>query len=122
MRSLIQVYALMVCFCALMCFVVAMGIGAYDVIEIAAPEFTLQDATALYASYQVAPDPKDKRTPDQIAAAKAEQHRQAVIYTRHSAVQSLIFIGIVCAIDVVLFAVHWWIAMREASVQRRTAA
>ncbi len=115
MRSLIQVYALLVCFCALMCFVVALGIGAYDVIEIAAPEFALQDATALYESYQVAPDPKDARTPEQIAAAKAEQHRQAVLYTRHGAVQSLIFIGIVCGIDVVLFAVHWSLARREAN-------
>lgn len=114
MRSLIQIYALAVCFCALMCFVVALGVGAYDVIEIAAPEFTMQSATALYDSYQVAPDPQETRTPEQIAAARAEQHRQTVAYARHGAVLILIFIGIVCAIDMVLFAVHWWIARREA--------
>jgi hypothetical protein len=113
MRSLIQIYALMVCFCSLMCFVVALGIGAYDVIEVAAPEFTLHGATALYESYQVAPDPKETRSEAEIAAARAEQHRQTVIFTRHSAIQSLIFVGIVCAIDLMVFGIHWWIARRE---------
>lgn len=95
------------------CFVVTLGIGAYDVIEIEAPEFTLQDATTLYASYQVTRGPKETRTQEQIAAARAEQHRQIVIYTRHAAVQSLVFVGIVCAINAVLFVVNWWFAWRQ---------
>jgi hypothetical protein len=121
-RSFIQVYALVVCFCALMCFVVVLGIGIYDVVEIAAPEFTLSDATALYDAYQAATPngaPKDapndapKQTEAELAALRAQQHELSIQYHRQAALQSLVFIGIICAIDLVVFGVHWRIAKKS---------
>lgn len=117
MRSLVQVYALTVCFCSLMCFVIALGIGGYDMVEVAAPELTLP--TYPYgAAGGTFPDGKSP-SPDEIIAAEAEQRRLAIRHQTQSALQSLIFIGIVCAIDVVVFAIHWRLARRE---ERRVAA
>ena len=40
-KSILEVYALAVCFVALVCFVIALGIGVYDLIQIAHPVFTI---------------------------------------------------------------------------------
>ena len=40
-KSILEIYALAVCFVALLCFVIALGIGVYDLIQITNPEFTL---------------------------------------------------------------------------------
>jgi hypothetical protein len=115
MRSLIQVYALLVCFCALMCFVIALGIGAYDVIEIAAPEFAL--VTYPYTASQL-PELLDGKphTDAERAAALAAYQRTNIEYQQQSALQSLVFVGIICAIDVVVFAIHWGIARQTERI------
>ena len=40
-QSILEIYALAVCFVTLVCFVIALGIGVYDLIEIANPEVTI---------------------------------------------------------------------------------
>ncbi len=40
-KSILEIYALAVCFVALLCFVIALGIGVYDLIQITNPEFTI---------------------------------------------------------------------------------
>lgn len=116
MRSLVQIYALLVCFCSLMCFVIALGVGAYDVIEIAAPDLTLTaDRHAYYPYASILTDGKT-HTEAELAEARAVQELWSLDYHRRSAIASLIFTAIVCAIDVVVFAVHWWIARREAKL------
>jgi hypothetical protein len=41
-KSLLEIYALAVCFVTIVCFVVAIGIAIYDIIQIANPEFTMK--------------------------------------------------------------------------------
>ena len=111
MRSLIQVYALCVCFASLMCFVIALGIGAYDVVEVTAPEFTL--VTYPYTASQL-PELMDGKphTDAELATALAVYQKTAIEYHKQSALQSLVFVGIICSIDIVVFGAHWWIAKR----------
>ena len=40
-KPILEIYALAVCFVALVCFVIALGIGVYDLIQIANPVFTI---------------------------------------------------------------------------------
>ena len=40
-KSILEIYALSVCFVTLVCFVIVLGIGIYDLIQISNPEFTL---------------------------------------------------------------------------------
>jgi hypothetical protein len=39
-KSLVEIYALAVCFFAIICFVIALGIGVYDIIELSNPELS----------------------------------------------------------------------------------
>ena len=40
-KSILEIYALSVCFVTLLCFVIALGIGIHDLIQIGNPEFTM---------------------------------------------------------------------------------
>lgn len=42
MKSKLEIYALSVCFAAMVCLVVASGIGGYAIFEIATPELTMR--------------------------------------------------------------------------------
>ena len=41
-RSFVEIYGLAVCFVTLLCFVIALGAGIYDLLQVAFPEFTLE--------------------------------------------------------------------------------
>ena len=41
-RSFVEIYGLAVCFVTLLCFVIALGVGIYDLLQVAFPEFTLE--------------------------------------------------------------------------------
>lgn len=124
MRSLIQIYALAVCFATLMCFVVALGVGLYDVVQLTAPDLTLQH----YQPYQsnhtfVQYYPDNKQLPDDEMTELREQGlRQALDGERRAALQSAVFVLMIVAIDVVVFAVHWRIAKQERLRTEQTTA
>jgi len=110
--TLIQTYALTVCFTTLMCFVVALGIAAYDTVEIAAPSFTSNDSAWYATTERYLRYFPDKRS---LPAAEIEAARQlesaiSLESARHAAWQSLVFCSIVLAIDAIAFAIHWRIA------------
>lgn len=112
-RSLIQVYALCVCFCTLMCFVVALGIGLYDVVQVAAPEFTMSWAHEMYRSAdQYLAYYPDRKTlpPAEVERLRQAGYRDAVAAERRGAWQSLIFASVIVLIDVGVYAAHWRIA------------
>src|SRR4051812_26499256 len=50
MKSKLEIYALAVCFAAVVCLVISTGIAGYAVFEIAAPELTMRSYT--YEKYQ----------------------------------------------------------------------
>jgi hypothetical protein len=117
MRSLIQLYALAVCFATLMCLVVALGLGTYDVVRIISPAFTVQDSM-LWRSDEhfLMYNPDKVGLPPAERAALRENYRQVAIEAeRRYAQQRLVFVTIILAIDVVVFALHWSIARRTES-------
>jgi hypothetical protein len=111
-RSLIQLYALTVCFATLMCLVVALGLGIYDLIRIAAPGFTVPD----YMRWQSDEDflryhPDKSELPEEDRAALREKYRQTALEVeRRSALQRLVFVAIIVGINDVVYASHWLIA------------
>ena len=112
----IQVYALAVCFCTLVCFVIALGVGLYDVVQITAPQFTLQQwYSHVYGSNEqfVATYPDKKGLPaDEIKRLREQASGDALTGERRAAEQSEVFVLIILAIDSAVFAVHWRIAQR----------
>ena len=117
MRSLIQLYALAVCFATLMCLVVALGLGTYDVVRTISPAFTVQDSM-LWRSDEhfLMYNPDKVGLPQVERAALRENYRQEAIEAeRRYAQQRLVFVTIVLAIDIVVYALHWSIAGRSES-------
>ena len=113
-RSLIQTYALAVCFSALMCLVVALGIAAYDIAQIVAPGFTVQQydvwqSDEHYLSFY--PD-KNGLPPLEIARLRDTARQSALASERRSAMQSLLFTTIIILIDTAVYAIHWRMARR----------
>ena len=114
MRSFIQLYALAVCFATLMCLVVALGLGIYDVVRIAAPAFTVQDSMLWRSDEHFLmyyPDRKDL-PPAERAALRENYRLEAVETERLGAQQRLAFVAIILVIDAVVYAIHWNIAGR----------
>lgn len=116
-KSLLEIYALAVCFVTVVCFVIALGIGLYDMVELAFPEFSLSS----YEYDRHLSDeafmrrwPKDKKRPPEgeITKLREESYQTELRKEQRSAMQSLVQILIVLVIDVVLFFVHWRLAKR----------
>ena len=121
-RPLKQIYALAVCFATLLCFVIALGIGLYDLVQITAPSFTI---SAYYSqTYQsnekfVRTYQDKKEMPAEDLTKLRESLLQDAIFTeRQSAVQSLIQVVIVLVIDIVVFVIHWLMAKRAELRER----
>jgi hypothetical protein len=113
-RSLIQLYALTVCFFTLMCFVVAVGFGLYDIVRIAAPDFTLQQYLTYESNEQFLvyfPDKKGLPN-EEITRLRDVARQHALVAERKGAAQSLVFAAIIIVIDIVVYVVHWAIAKR----------
>jgi hypothetical protein len=122
-KSILEIYALAVCFATIVCFVVALGIALYDVIQIANPEFTLnsneynrhQSNDAFWNSCdQYESKEKDKKRPteDELTKRRMESYRQALQSERRDAFQGITKAIIVILIDIVFFFAHWRIARR----------
>ena len=116
-RTLVEVYALAVCFVTLVCFVVALGIGIYDLIQFLNPEFTISSYT--YEHHQsneayLSNWPKEKQRPqgDELTKLRKESYQAALKSEQRNAVQSLTQIFIIILIDIVVFAIHWYMAKR----------
>ncbi len=95
-RTPIQIYALTVCFAALLCFVITLGIAAYDVVQVAAPEFT-------YSPEAYSPEP----------APGTAEYREAIQGEKHRAARSLVQASIILLIDLAVFTFHWKVANRS---------
>jgi len=120
-RTLVEVYALAVCFVTLVCFVIAMGIGIYDLITIANPEFTM--SSYAYERHQsneaFSRDwPKEKPLPagEELTKLREESYKAALRSEKRDGVQSLTRVMIIVSIDIVVFAIHWLIGRKARSI------
>ncbi len=128
-KSILEIYALAVCFVALVCFVIVLGIGVYDLIQITSPEFTInvyeyerhQSNEAFRGSpgrglRGIAPgipiEPTE-RPEEEVTQQREESYQAALRSERRRGVQSLIQIGIILVIDVLVFLPHWLLARRR---------
>ncbi len=123
-KSLLEIYALAVCFATMVCFVIALGVALYSFIEIANPEFTMnsyqyyryQSNDAYWLSkindYQNK-DKEMKRPPeDELTRERKEGYRLAIISERRDGFQGVTKTAIIILIDTVVFLIHWLIARR----------
>jgi hypothetical protein len=126
-RSLVQLYALAVCFVTLTCFAVALGVGIYDLVQIAIPDFTVSGTSEgyYYATDElfVTSNPLYRDLPkEELTKRREENYRLAVWWERRRAVQSLIYVAIITTIDAVIFVIHWLLVRRERRAELAATA
>lgn len=122
-KTILEVYALAVCFVTVVCAVVALGIGAYDLLEITNPEFTL--SAHQYERHQTneafftreCKDETREKSEDEKTQQRLGSYERALKAESRDAVQSFVKVLIVLAIDILVFLIHWRIARyaREAA-------
>ena len=123
-KSLLEIYALAVCFATIVCFVIALGIALYSVVEITNPEFTMNshiyrqyqsnDAYWQQNRYSYATKEQEGQKPSEAELTKerTESYRLALISEKRDGFQGLTKTGIIILIDIIAFFIHWRMAQR----------
>jgi hypothetical protein len=119
-RSLIEIYALAVCFVTVTCFAIASGIALYDFVQIAVPEITLHsyiyERHQTNEAFRTAPQGTTESiaglSEDQLTKRREESYKSALNAERRDGWQSLLRMAIVMLVDLIFFAVHWLLAKR----------
>ncbi|MEW6715794.1 MAG: hypothetical protein AB1306_12015 [Nitrospirota bacterium] len=131
-KSLLEIYALAVCFATMVCFVISLGVAMYSVVEIANPEFTMnpyqynryQSNDAYWLSkvndYQNKDKEMKRPSEDELTKERNEGYRLAVISERRGGFQGLTKTAIIILIDAVVFLIHWRIARRAREANATT--
>lgn len=126
-KSLLEFYALAICFVTVVCLIIALGIETYGVIGMTNPEFTLspwaytqhqtndgfwspQSAAQVQSSACV----QVKERPDETELTKLRlvSFEVALSNERRENAQSAAKSAIVILIDLIMFFLHWQIARR----------
>ena len=131
-KSILEVYALAVCFATIVCFVISLGVAIYDIVRIANPEFTLssheykrhQSNDAFWDSYKSRYDNKDKELnrpiEEDLTKQRTASYQQEIKSEKRNGYQSITISSIVLIIDIVVFLIHWLIARRARATNSVT--
>jgi hypothetical protein len=127
-KTILEIYALAVCFVTVVCFVVALGIAAYGVVGIVKPDFTV--SSWVYTQHQSndafwsgpggsrvrsGGEDKSKERPNEPDLTKLREasYERALASERRDNFQSVTKSSIVILIDLLVFIIHWLLARRE---------
>lgn len=124
-KSLVEIYALAVCFFTVACFVVVLGMTAWNVVELSAPEFTISSNTyeahltdekyrdSLIRRHRYGAEKYAPPEADLLTKKREESWKSEIRGEQRRALQSLVKNIIILVIDIFVFMVHWIIARRS---------
>jgi hypothetical protein len=122
MKSKVEIYALSVCFAAVVCLIISFGIAGYSIIEIVNPELTM--SSYKYDQYQTNEDyrknmdscEKEEKTETKIDEELTKQRiaafAVAVKSEKREGFQSLIQCLMFILVSSITLLIHWKIAQR----------
>jgi hypothetical protein len=120
MKSKLEIYALAVCFAAVVCLVISIGIAGYSIIQITAPKITMNSYE--YKNYQtndaywiqVSGCEKDKARPrpkeEELTKQRLDAFALQVKAEQREGFQSLIKCLMFILVSSIVLFVHWRIA------------
>ena len=123
-KSILEIYALAVCFATVVCLVIALGVASYNIIGIFKPEFTMsvyeydkyQSNDAFWKDYSK----NEQRPPEgELTLKRMENYKLALHSEYRDAWQGLIKATLVVIFDVIFFIIHWRIARRAREMNSR---
>ncbi|WP_027967471.1 hypothetical protein [Halomonas halocynthiae] len=124
-KNIVEIYALAVCFFTVACFVVVLGMTAWNVVELSAPEFTINNSTyeahltdENYRRWLIQRNQyrsEDYKPPEgaELTQSRETNWQQEIRSEQRGALQSLIQNIIILVIDLLVFIGHWVIARRS---------
>lgn len=118
---IIQIYAYLVAFSAVLCLSITTGIAIYSVIGITSPETTVSawkwEPVRSFERFKKSKEgcAADKKVlPDDAMLQKMyeDERRLVLIEERRTSVQTLIYTSIIAAVSAVLLIIHWNLGKR----------
>ena len=118
-KSILEIYALTVCFFAVVCFVFVSALAIHDAVQIVSPEFTLSrhhyerylsNDSFIRTSQQVSAETVAilKELPrEEVARRRLSELKQTLRVERHDGQRSLFKMLVVLVMDALAFALHW---------------
>ena len=126
-KTILEIYALSVCFVAIVCLVIATGIALYSIVQLAAPQFTMSGTS--YNQYQsndaywascgpgiryCTSGEKNRERPAESGLTKQREAGfvTALATERRDGAQGLVKSAIFIFVAAVVFFLHWDLAKR----------
>ena len=130
-RAILEIYALAVCFFTVACFAITLGLALWNVVELAAPEFTVtnhqfschqtdhkfKECFPHQAKYTVEDGQEVFLADEALTLKRTTEYAQIIQSEQRDALQGLVQKLIILLIDIIVFFSHWVIATRA----RKTA-
>ena len=123
-KTILEIYALAVCFFTVACFVITLGMVIWDMVEFSAPEFTITnhnfECHSSDDSYRDCYSTKHRFTRDdspqvfpsgeELTKKRQESYKQILKSEQRQALQGLVQKLIILLIDALVFFAHWRLA------------
>jgi hypothetical protein len=120
-KSILEIYALAICFISVICFIVTAGIAVNGVFEVAYPSFTLSSYEyaqytsneAYKANHPATINGKEvQRREAELTKAREDSYKIALKNEQRSGLQNVVHSLIMFIIVLPIFIMHWIIARR----------
>tara|TARA_B110000879_G_scaffold50622_1_gene71544 strand:- start:22950 stop:23384 length:435 start_codon:yes stop_codon:yes gene_type:complete len=126
-KTILEIYALAVCFFAVGCFIVTLGMAIWDMVEIAAPEFTISNSNyqchqsdseyqqCFASNRQYIRDKSPEIFPQgqELTDERLVAYERILKQERRQGLQSFIQKLIILLINAFVFFFHWRVATKE---------
>jgi hypothetical protein len=122
-KTILEIYALAVCFFTVTCFAITLGIAIYDVIQVVYPSFTINNykfeqhqSNEAFRNQLGSCGNKDKEpllSEAEVTKKREESWALALRSERHEGAQSLVSMLIILFVSAIVFLIHWRIAQRS---------
>lgn len=123
-KTILEIYALAVCFFTVACFVITLGLAIWDIVELSAPEFTIlnhsfechqsdetyKDCNASQHKYTREESPEVFPSGQELTDARNKSYEQVIKSERRQALQGLVQKMIIILLDALVFFGHWRLA------------
>lgn len=130
-KTILEIYALAVCFFTVACFVVTLGFASWDIVELSAPEFTIsshqfechqtnQEYKSCFSNeyqYTREDNPLEFPSGDALTQKRTSDYSQILKSEQRRAWQGLVQKFIILFIDLIVFFGHWVLAKRAREQQ-----
>ena len=124
-KSILEIYAMAICFVTLVIFCVTLGIGLYNIVQISNPRLTMNswdwerfsnndtyfnNNSHLFSKTGTEFPDRSQFTEEEITKRREESLKLAIEVEKRSAMQSIVRVLIFLLISSVVFLLHWKLA------------